>query len=312
MRQFLIETILFAILFTVFVAVLLWFVPNNKIKNNSLFSNIDKHHRLDSLASPKIVFVGGSNLAFGLNSQLIEDSLKLPVVNMGLHAGFGLKYMLSEVGSRINKGDIVIVTPEYQQFLDNLYLGEKVLIALLFDVDKHNLSFLSFSHFVKLFPQMTKYGVSKLFYKKLDVMDDGGGNEFVRNFNRNSFNKYGDIVLHWNYPNELINPIAQSDKEVKVNLKSVEILAKFKTDMESRGARVFIMPPSLQNSSYKNLASTVSKIEDSLHSHNLYFSIKTSEFAYPDSLFFNTVYHLNKEGLDMRSGKIIEFLKDKF
>ena len=47
---------------------------------------------LEDTPSPRIIFVGGSNLAFGLDSQRIKDSLNINVINYGLHAGIGLKY----------------------------------------------------------------------------------------------------------------------------------------------------------------------------------------------------------------------------
>ncbi|HPG73671.1 MAG TPA: hypothetical protein PLM49_05215, partial [Bacteroidales bacterium] len=58
---------------------------------------IDKHKRIDSIKSPKIIFAGGSNLPFGIDSKMIQDSLHTPVVNLGLHAGLGLDFMLNEL-----------------------------------------------------------------------------------------------------------------------------------------------------------------------------------------------------------------------
>lgn len=38
-------------------------------------------------SSPKVILVGGSNVAFGLDSEIIQHQLEVPVVNMGLHVG---------------------------------------------------------------------------------------------------------------------------------------------------------------------------------------------------------------------------------
>ena len=43
---------------------------------------------------PSIILVGGSNVAFGYNSKIISDSMNMDVINFGLHAGFGLKYII--------------------------------------------------------------------------------------------------------------------------------------------------------------------------------------------------------------------------
>lgn len=49
----------------------------------------DKVDRLESLNEPKIVLIGNSNLAFGIDSEKIEQEMKMPVVNMGLHGAIG-------------------------------------------------------------------------------------------------------------------------------------------------------------------------------------------------------------------------------
>src|SRR5678816_2773153 len=58
---------------------------------------LEKDRLIRNTPSPKIILVGGSNLAFGIDSKAIEDSLGLHVVNMGLYAKLGLKYMLAQV-----------------------------------------------------------------------------------------------------------------------------------------------------------------------------------------------------------------------
>ena len=52
-------------------------------------SLIDKVQRLESIHEPKIVLIGDSNLAFGIDSEKIEEAFDMPVVNMGLHGGLG-------------------------------------------------------------------------------------------------------------------------------------------------------------------------------------------------------------------------------
>lgn len=50
------------------------------------------YNRLDSLrGTNKIVIVAGSNGSFSINSEIIEDSLHMPVVNTSTHAGLGVR-----------------------------------------------------------------------------------------------------------------------------------------------------------------------------------------------------------------------------
>ena len=54
----------------------------------------DKCERLYSIDEPKIVIVGGSSVAFGIDSALIEKYTDMPVVNFGMYAALGTKLML--------------------------------------------------------------------------------------------------------------------------------------------------------------------------------------------------------------------------
>lgn len=56
-------------------------------------SLIDKVERLESIQEPKIVLIGDSNLAFGIDSERIEEAFGMPVVNMGLHGGWEVRSM---------------------------------------------------------------------------------------------------------------------------------------------------------------------------------------------------------------------------
>lgn len=74
---------------------------------------IDKHEYANSISSPKIVLIGGSNVAFGINSALLSKRTNLPVVNMALLAPLGIHFILSDAAKYINNGDIVIMSFEY-------------------------------------------------------------------------------------------------------------------------------------------------------------------------------------------------------
>lgn len=313
MKRFIINSILFTLLLVLVFCLSLFFIPNRRIYNNSLYAHIDKMHRLDSLASPKIIFVGGSNLAYGLNSKKIQDSLGIPVVNMGLHAGFGLKFMMQEVKTYVKQGDIIILSPEYHHFFSKeVYNGETVLVALLVDVDRTALRFLSFSEMLHLVPLAVKYGTSKMVKKQMDVMGEGAGDNYESVYKRNSFNEFGDEVMHWEYPNQEIAS-ATNRKGITHSIfdNAIEDVAKFKNDIINKKAHFYLIPPAYQFSHYMVLKPTIKEIENQLKQKQVVFQILPNEFAYPDTLFFNTVYHLNKQGVDLRTTKIINFLKSE-
>jgi len=54
------------------------------------YGSLLKLDLLKTVPSPKIVVFGGSNVAFGIDSELIEKEFGIPVINDGLNAGVSL------------------------------------------------------------------------------------------------------------------------------------------------------------------------------------------------------------------------------
>lgn len=71
---------------------------------------------LKDAAGPRIVLVGGSGAAFGVDSALMERELPgYSVVNFGMYAALGTTVMLDLSQPHIREGDIVLLIPEQQE-----------------------------------------------------------------------------------------------------------------------------------------------------------------------------------------------------
>lgn len=71
---------------------------------------------LENTPGPRIVLVGGSGVAFGADTALMEEQLPgWSVVNFGMYAALGTTVMLDLSQLRIREGDIVILIPEQQE-----------------------------------------------------------------------------------------------------------------------------------------------------------------------------------------------------
>ena len=116
MKKFLFKIFIFCIISVVVFSIVIFLPPTPKAKNYVLFSKIQKDSLLQNVPSPRIIFIGGSNLVYGLNSQLFKDSLALNSINTGSIATIGLSYMMDNTLPYIRSGDIVVIAPEYQQF----------------------------------------------------------------------------------------------------------------------------------------------------------------------------------------------------
>jgi hypothetical protein len=81
--------------------------------NNFMATLIDKDERLKSAPGPRMIFVGGSGVAFGMDSQLIAERYAYTPVNYGLHAALGGDFMLKHVGEHLRPGDVVVLCMEH-------------------------------------------------------------------------------------------------------------------------------------------------------------------------------------------------------
>lgn len=72
-------------------------------------SMLDKVERLKSTEGPKLVLIGNSNLAFGIDSAMLGEAFGMPVVNMGLHGGVGNAFNEQAAKLNVDEGDIYIV-----------------------------------------------------------------------------------------------------------------------------------------------------------------------------------------------------------
>lgn len=161
MKKFFLKIFVLLIILLFIVTICVMMPPSEMSKNYLLFAQREKNNLLANTPGQRIIFVGGSNLSFGLNSRIVKDSLHLNPVNAALHAGVGLTYMLSNIVDYIRENDIVVLSPEYQQFYGNLSNGQAELLTMIIDVSPQTIN-LPFSQYIKLIPHFPKYSSSKL------------------------------------------------------------------------------------------------------------------------------------------------------
>ena len=91
----------------------------------------DKFDRLVSIEEEKIVVIGGSSVAFGLDSAMMEKYTGMPVINFGLYAALGTKLMLDLSLPEIGEGDIVVLAPELDAQTLSLYFNSETTLQAM-------------------------------------------------------------------------------------------------------------------------------------------------------------------------------------
>ena len=88
----------------------------------------EKASILEQASTPRIIIVGGSSVAFGLRSDLLEKEFQgYSVVNMGMYAGLGSTVTLELTAQYLQPGDIVIFSPEQSKQTLSMYFNAEAM-----------------------------------------------------------------------------------------------------------------------------------------------------------------------------------------
>lgn len=151
-------------------------------------------HKLKETKQRKVVFVGNSAVAFGINSELVENELPgFRVVNFGLYGAIGTKTMLDLSKVNIEMGDIVVLCVEpYAQTSSLFFSATETWRAMDSDLSMLNLLPKSVrSYMIGGFPG---YTAEKIKYSSSDNKPMNTGV-----YSRSSFIKDGKDIDYINY-----------------------------------------------------------------------------------------------------------------
>lgn len=210
----------------------------------------DKERLLASAPSPRLILVGGSNLAFGVDSSRLQAGLgdQYKVVNMGLHAGLGLDFILAETLAEVRKGDVVVLSPEYAILWFDAPQPVELAQAIYHrpqawrNVPADKRLWLLGAAAVEAPGPMLHELASSVAYKIVPSISSRRQHVYYRD----AFNPYGDNVAAWDLPGALSVPKDASPENPSLERmrSSLRAMERFAQHSEGRGAQVaFSFPP---------------------------------------------------------------------
>ena len=285
--------------------------------DNYLAAVLEKDRLIRNTPSPKIILVGGSNLAFGIDSKAMQDSLGIKVVNMGLYAKLGLRYMLAQVKPYIKHGDIVIVVPEYDQFYGDFANGDNTLnTALLYAPADRIPDFIRSYSIVDVVLRPRVENARRSFLRAAAAAVGREKQFFPPDtnpvYNRHSFNEFGDVVSHRDKkglnPDSIfvkpLPPMKDFNRQTLSDLNSIAEKAR------TEKAHAYFMFPSYIDRSYVINVAAIDSLNRRLSSAMKMPIIGgPKDFVYPKNYFFDTRYHLTWPARAVRTAKMIEELR---
>lgn len=266
--------------------------------NSSINEKID---RLNSIEESKIILVGNSNVAFGFDSEKIQKEIGMPVVNLGLHGGLGNYFHEQMAKENIQVGDIVVLC---HTNYSTSYITEPDIVWQMLEERLELFRFISIKDYFSVFRALPRYLESAVF---LSV--DGSGNYDSKDcYSRKAFNEYGDNIyprtsLQYKFTEKSVN-VPEIDDE---NVKRINEMNQY---CEQRGAKLLIAGYPIASGEYTPSVEQYREFQQMLEEKMDCDVISDfTDYFIPYEYFYNTVYHLNEKGVEIRTNQFIRDLK---
>lgn len=252
-----------------------------------------------------IILMGGSNVAFGFNSPFLEEETKMPVINAGLHAGSGIKFMVEEIFPLLKKGDILVFSPEYGTLLSNPEGKDFTALVYLGNMDyAKKMNRVQWSAFIQ---NTAGYIRSKIEYAIIYTLLHKKNTTV---YQCASFNSHGDVVAHYKLSHPLLYIGKKKEASKMPDDKFFSWFFNALQELSDQGIQIVMLPPALAQTAYENQKDNIHIIDSMLRESRFPFACPPSVMSYPDSLFYDTYYHLDSLGAAIHSAELARLLKE--
>ena len=268
----------------------------------------DKYSRLRSFDDEnKIVVIGGSSVAFGINSPMIEENLGMPAVNFGLYGPLGTAIMMDLTRGHIHEGDVVVLAPETDHQTMSMYFnGEGMWNAC--DSDFTMLFKVRPRDWGEMLGSFWTYAEKKYqFYLYGKPHPDGV-------YDHDSFNEYGDISFRRDAP------VMEGwyDTEVLIDLDAgivdqdyIDYVNDYIAYCENHGAKVYFSFPPMDALAVQQDAEGILEyatfIRENFHCPLI---SNITDYIMAPGYFYDTNYHVTDRGVIEHTAHLIQDLQN--
>ena len=264
-------------------------------------SLIDKVERLESIDGPKIVLLGHSSLAFGIDSERIEEAFGMPVVNMGLHGGNGNAFHEEMAKYNVAQGDIYIIC--HSDYDDDNVIQDAM--TAWSSIENHLnlwkiLRVNDIGTMAKAFPIYLKHCLG---YHSAGTGNQDPGGLYARS----AFNEYGDVALlregnQYTFEGEVVPP--------GIGDAAVDRINELNGYLTKRGATLLVAGYPIGNGNVTAEAAEFEAFQEQLADRlDCPVISNYADYMFDYRYFYDTNLHLNTEGVALRTGQLISDIK---
>ncbi|MFN0067391.1 MAG: hypothetical protein ACKVYV_07110 [Limisphaerales bacterium] len=288
--------------------------PDMPGQGNYLAATIEKHRRLATTRPPRLILLGGSNVAFGFDSGRLERETGLTVVNMGLAAGLGGDFMLNEAAGAVGQGDMVVLFLEYDQYV---VAGNVTALRQLLEFRPASALHLPARRW-RRFLDEEALGILGAAVRRSQPWL---GPEAARSpseawYSRTGFTAAGDYRGHHGVPATMAalpagDPVFTPPRAGPLNPRFGRELASFADLAGRRGARFFVSWPAIVDEAFAPAEPAVERLRAELAAlPGVTLLGEPRDHVFGRSLGFDLTYHVNAAGAEWRTERLLRRLRE--
>lgn len=268
-------------------------------------------YKMDYLATPNrkpsVVILGGSNAAFGYDTKELNDSLSMPVFNAGLHAGMGMKFFLDDCSQYLKKGDVLVFSPEYDQFYGNLNDGQSEMTDAFYLYHCHYPGEMSYKQIIGVIQNTPSYLRKKIEYNLVALAHLKTDPVYTLS----SVNKYGDVTWHWYHTKAHSAPDGRGldSGSGAFNESAFTYLVAKLNELKLKGVTIVMYPAAFEQDAFKGSTKSIEYISKRLRLAGFPYICNPRDCSFPKNDFYDTNYHLNHQGALLHNKHLIKTLK---
>ncbi len=264
---------------------------------------LDKIQRLSDVQEPKIILIGNSSVSFGIDSEMIEHEFGMPVVNLGLHAGLGNKFLERMVLGNISEGDIVIVA--HTDYSDNGEIEQPDLAWITIENYGELWKLLDIREWLQILPALPNY-----IWQSTFLYVSGRGNRISEEeYRRDMFNQYGDVASE--REKRIFEVEDGMIKVPEVGMQCMYRLNALNSYCAERNAVMLIAAYPIAAGEYTPDKQKYVSFQRKLIEHAECEVISDfTDYFIGYEYFYDTYYHLTNNGAEIRTERLIKDIRN--
>jgi hypothetical protein len=296
--------IFFALQAGIMTAAVAYYKRDMPDPNDFVAAYADKEALLARTPSRRIIFIGGSNVPLGIDSEEVARSLpSFHPVDMGLISGLGFEMMRAQIEPAVGHGDVVVISLEYERWV---YRFHALTVLRVLDYDPGAWRQVPLGYLPGLLDAGLGY-VGEIVRQDRRKLAGRSLPPTEAPYLRSGINRFGDETLQRDIRMDPRVRLGRAEIDALANLSEshvremVDDMNAFHRRMIKRGALVFLTYPAVTPDIYREWREQLKRLDGLLRARlTVPLLDSPDEVLYPRAVFTDHIYHLNSEGIDLR------------